>query len=130
MLRTLTLKSTMTFGKYPTYTVYSILFALEQKDYLRWVYFNMSNINFNDEIMELIGITERIEKPGKNPELFTNLPKKVYERKELTVAEASILKACNKKRIRERAKARLVKQCKQSSVSKGFLMNVNRNLLP
>lgn len=74
LLRTLTLKSKMGFGKYPNETVD---FVIKQKRiaYLRWVYFNMSKINFNDEVLGLLRITPKfqIKKPGKNPEQFDSL---------------------------------------------------------
>lgn len=59
----------MKFGKYADLTV-GQLFDLTKAAYLRWVYYNCSMINFNEEILELLRIDEewRIDKPGKYPE--------------------------------------------------------------
>jgi hypothetical protein len=69
LLRTLTEKSCLKFGKYADIPLYNLL-ALGHTRYLRWIYFNMSNISFMPNILEQIGITNEfiIEKPGKNAE--------------------------------------------------------------
>jgi hypothetical protein len=68
-LRTMTEKSTFKFGKYADLTVRQLiqLKGLTGIRYIRWVYFSMSNISFNEEILKEIGIHEaiRIQKPGK-----------------------------------------------------------------
>lgn len=70
MLRTLTLKSQMKFGKYENHTVDQILTHIPRGDeYLRWVYYNMSNISFMPDLLERIGAKTLISKPGKLPEL-------------------------------------------------------------
>ena len=70
LLRTLTQKSFMKFGKYHDLKVGEVLKADHQR-YLRWVYFNSSMISFVDEILDIIGIDKkyRINKPGKFPEI-------------------------------------------------------------
>ena len=69
LLRKLTRKSTLNFGKYADYTVDQVLTKnpIDGINYLVWVYYNSSNISFVDEILLQLGITEenRIEKPGK-----------------------------------------------------------------
>lgn len=67
--RKLTLKSTLKFGKYSDLTIQQII---DQKhtQYLRWVYYNVSGIDFMEDIKRMIGIEEKdeIPKPGVNPE--------------------------------------------------------------
>ena len=70
LLRKLTEKSQMNFGKYFDCTAGQLL-ALKHHSYLRWVYYNMSNITFMDNILQEIGIMEehKITKPGKDSEM-------------------------------------------------------------
>ena len=75
-LRKLAYKSTMNFGKYADYTVQQVLDQnpIDGRKYLIWVYYNSSNISFNDLILEKLGIKKEntIKKPGKlaSKELF------------------------------------------------------------
>lgn len=52
----------------------------ENHQYLRWIYFNLENITFVDDILNEIGITDqyKINKPGKNPKLFKILNDELY----------------------------------------------------
>lgn len=70
LLRTLTKKSYLKFGRYYDMRVGDLL-TRQQHRILRFYYFNCDKINFIDEILNEINIPEdfRIEKPGKNPEL-------------------------------------------------------------
>tara|TARA_R110000782_G_C14466584_1_gene374128 strand:- start:53 stop:448 length:396 start_codon:yes stop_codon:yes gene_type:complete len=70
LLRKLTEKSTLKFGQFHDVPLYNLL-DLNRYTYLRWVYYNSSNITFMDNILFRIGILESefIIKPGKNPEL-------------------------------------------------------------
>lgn len=65
LLRTLALKSKLGFGKYPDYRIEQLI-ALRKQPYLRWLYFNASNISFMPEILLMIGLLEKefIPKPG------------------------------------------------------------------
>lgn len=97
MLRTLTLKSEMGFGQYPRFTVAQVL-QIKQAPYLKWCYYCLSNITFQPEILETIGVTYLIQKPGVNKQFYDTeqaalraaRPKK--EQKVLTVQQASIYK--------------------------------------
>lgn len=82
LLRTLTEKSQLKFGRYADLVVREIL-NLQHPGYLRWCYFNCNKISFVDEIFEEIRIPEnyRIEKPGKNPELGKKLDEEIWGRK-------------------------------------------------
>lgn len=79
LLRTLARKSTLKFGKYYDLTVQQVidLRGVEGLKALRWYYYQASNISFNDEVLNELGIHEaiRIEKPGKctEPELVEYL---------------------------------------------------------
>lgn len=77
LLRTLAWKSILGFGKYAELSVQQV-FDLKHTNYLRWVYYNMSNISFNEEILRQIKVIHenhdnRIEKPGINPELHEEI---------------------------------------------------------
>jgi len=70
LLRTLAWKSILGFGKYSDLTVLEV-YNLQHTRYLRWCYYNLSMISFNDEILSVINIRDerKIKKPGINPEL-------------------------------------------------------------
>jgi hypothetical protein len=72
LLRTLTRKSVMSFGKYKGQIIDEIL-RLGMHHYLRYIYYNLDGITFIDEILRQINIFNdhhdyRIPKPGKDPE--------------------------------------------------------------
>lgn len=74
LLRKLTEKSILKFGQYADVPIYNLL-ELKRYSYLRWVYFNSSNITFFENILLEIGITEEffIQKPGVNNEFHEKL---------------------------------------------------------
>jgi len=74
LLRKLTEKSILKFGKYSDIKIRNILIA-KNYDYLRWVYFNCSNITFIDEIIEQLNIPEEflINKPATNIDFYVKL---------------------------------------------------------
>ena len=70
LLRTMTLKSPMKFGKWYDITVGDIISSKGYYgiDYLIWVYYSASKITFMPDVMYMIGITDEtqlIDKPGK-----------------------------------------------------------------
>lgn len=69
-LRKLTKKSTLKFGKWAQLSIENLIKM--ESNYLRWIYFDCSNIDFMDDVLTEIGITDeyKIKKPGKNPELY------------------------------------------------------------
>lgn len=69
-LRTLTLKSKLKFGKFFDYTVMECLFIKNQYRYIAWCYYNLSNISFDEEVLNIVGIEHLIDKPGKDVEYF------------------------------------------------------------
>ena len=74
LLRTLTPKSMIMFGKFKDLTVQELL-NMQKIRYLRWMYFFNSKINFTPEVLELLSITEVyiINKPGIDEEKYDAL---------------------------------------------------------
>lgn len=70
LLRTLTEKSKLGFGRYADVPVWKLLERLSTRSYLVWVYYNNDRVTFKDEILDQLRITDRIEKPGKSPDKF------------------------------------------------------------
>lgn len=68
LYRKLAFKSRLGFGRYADATVQDLL-KVGEEEYLIWVYYNSDRIDFLPEVREAIGITQLIDKPGKNPEL-------------------------------------------------------------
>lgn len=94
MLRTLTLKSQIKFGKFADYTVQQVI-QIEKTNYLCWVYYNSSNITFIPEILESLGITYLIAKPGVDKEYWKDNGSqfdKPVEKKEVSIKEAVFFK--------------------------------------
>lgn len=63
LLRTLTRKSQLKYGHRHSQTVERVL--MERPYMLVFDYYNLSAINFTDDVLDELGITERIQKPGK-----------------------------------------------------------------
>ena len=125
LLRTLTFKSVLWFGKYEGLRIQQII-DLQHQTYLRWLYYNIKGVSFVDEVLNRITITEdkRIPKPGVCPEMHikvTNenkakmsfkskahvnkLTRKRKQRKEIqseinAVASKAVMQACNLHRIK------------------------------
>jgi len=72
LLRKLTEKSTLKFGKYYDLKVIELI-NLKKTALLRWYYYNASMITFTDEVLDKILVPKeyRIIKPGKKPEYHT-----------------------------------------------------------
>jgi hypothetical protein len=62
------------FGKHHDLPI-GMMIDLGKINYLRWVYYNSSNINFFEDILNEIKIPLefRIPKPGKNPKKYQEL---------------------------------------------------------
>ncbi len=69
LLRTLTRKSVLWFGKFEGLKIQQII-DLRHQTYLRWIYYNCKEVTFLDDILSEITIIEdrRIAKPGICPE--------------------------------------------------------------
>jgi hypothetical protein len=73
LLRIMTLKSKLNFGKYENLTIQEII-NLRHTQYLRYVYYSFEGLSFNEEVLKLIGVINefndnRITKPGVDLEL-------------------------------------------------------------
>jgi hypothetical protein len=79
LLRTLTGKSKLHFGKYAGLSIDQII-NLGHTAYLRGLYFNISSINFTDEILNKIYIGDefKITKPGINKDFELLCFKRVF----------------------------------------------------
>lgn len=125
MLRTLTLKSRIGFGKYSDYLVSEVIEIFDKGNYIVWCYYSLSNISFHDEILKSLGVDCRINKPGKQPELFDEFMKKFpngYNYKEL-----DMLTACKlKNKSKSRKKRQLTQADKLVSFPKERLQHYNR----
>jgi hypothetical protein len=123
LLRKLTNKSVLNFGKYFDLTVQQILDTKKRK-YLRWVYFNCSNITFTDELLDelLIPFDYRFDKPSKNIELGEKLDEKLKE------SYSDAFKEKLKKKGKRLSEARAMKNelYGERITSKINLMNQNR----
>jgi hypothetical protein len=80
LLRKLTRKSILKFGQHSDLTVQEII-NLNRKKYLRWVYFNCSNIDFMEDVLDEIKVLPdfRISKPSKKPELHYELNDFIFD---------------------------------------------------
>lgn len=83
LLRKLTKRSTLNFGKFKDYTV-EHLFGMKKQIELTSIYFKLSTITFTDDILDELGITEeyRIQKPSKNVELYQDFMMMKYGKKQ------------------------------------------------
>ncbi len=68
LLRTMTLKSPMKFGKYKDFTVGEVIDTVADYKWFLWgCYYQLGMVSFSDEVLTKLGITKefRISKPGK-----------------------------------------------------------------
>ena len=66
LLRKMTGKSPMKFGPYQELRVSDVMcLGFKGRLYLTRAYYDLSNITFVDDVLDELGITNRIEKPGK-----------------------------------------------------------------
>lgn len=79
-LRKLSLKSIIGFGRYADLVVQDVI-NLSREDELIRMYYNLEKISFLDEVLSMLGITEklRIEKPGKSPSFYQKNKKEIYD---------------------------------------------------
>lgn len=80
LLRTLTEKSILNFGKWEGYSIGQMI-GLKHTMALRWIYYHYSKITFTPEVLEKIYIfydDYKIEKPGKDHDMFIKLNKRIW----------------------------------------------------
>ena len=122
LLRTLTLKSPLRFGKFYDLTVNDILNSqgVKGSKYLTWVYYNCDMINFCDEILYILGITEKneIKKPGKVDEVEAEkfykkaIAQRVLKESLLPEEEIQLRKSMSKKQTYHNKRHRMIKSNK------------------
>lgn len=127
LLRKLTRKSTLKFGKYHD-TPIGMLIDLGNINYLRWVYYNSSNITFFDDVLNDIKIPVefRIQKPGCDSLKYDELKSFMYEKLSDKIKDKIEYK---KEKIRNKnALGKLVanKNIDKIRFSKGSLARKNR----
>lgn len=112
LLRKLTEKSTLKFGQYGDVSIYNLL-DLHRTKYLRWVYYNCSNITFIDEILFKIGILEDefIPKPSVNREMLEIVNQRISSN------TRDFLKEKNKKRASKIIKGKNASSSKRDKIT-------------
>lgn len=70
LLRTLTPKSILWFGKHEGKSVRQII-DLRDSQYIRWIYYNVAGVSFTDEVLDMIKLPQEYEinKPGIDVDL-------------------------------------------------------------
>lgn len=120
LLRTLTKKSVLWFGKYNGLKVQQIM-DLQNPGYLRWLYYNISGITFIDDVLEKLKINgkRKIQKPGIAPEMsdivFHENTKNLHFFLQNHIEKVS----------RTRAKSKFVRTCKSVNFYKSQLQAIN-----
>ena len=127
LLRKLTYKSILKFGKYAELSIQEII-NLGKKNYLRWIYFNSSMISFTDIILTELSINKEyiINKPGKDPELGKKLNNRISRfTAYIKIKEKNSSKYYHNKRAK---KADYInrKIADEFSFSKGILQRINQ----
>lgn len=139
LLRTLTRKSTLKFGKFHDLTVQNVLDSQNMKgrSLLRWYYFNSSKISFIDDLLDELNIPPelRIPKPGNitpdewrviNHDLHVIELEKYHALPEIERKRVSGLEKKERKQVSKHNNIILDKY-DRGVHSKSELMNNNRN---
>lgn len=121
MLRTLTRKSVLGFG-YEGDLPIQMLITRHRVGYLRWVYFNSSNISFTDDILDELHIDNefRIKKPGVQRDFHEMLNHKLYDNDAPSTTER------RQRRIGRAIKGKAVSAIKRHVTSKEFMQAKNQ----
>lgn len=126
-LRIMAPLSKYAIGKYAGCTVESLLDR--DNDYIRWSYFNHSNISYQDEILSKVGILDRyrIAKPGTDPEMYERCKANVMQYVKSKMTENQIMgMASRRKRLQKKAHAKAVKKVDdENNLSKRVLQAIN-----
>ena len=131
LLRTLTKKSQLKFGKYADLTVDQVitLYGAQGLRYLDWVYYNCSNISFCDELLSELAITGdfKIIKPGKIDSELGNKFRLEITSKRLNVGTIAERKLANKLCLsQQQSKVRRGETVDRLFTNPSRLMNNNR----
>ena len=122
ILRTLTEKSILWFGKYSGMSVQQVI-DLKSQTYLRWIYYNMDGITFTIEVLNVltISLNRRIPKPGTAPEMHHEIINENIEAMHIHT------KMHMDKVIKIRAKSRYYSTCNSVNFKKSALQAINLN---
>jgi hypothetical protein len=103
LLRTMTRKSRLGFGKYKDQTIQHLL-DMRLNSVLVSSYFKLTSINYMDDILEEIGISEeyRIEKPSSDREMYYKFLKDNDKIRLRTRKGINIMKKENKRHSRSK----------------------------
>ena len=101
-----TRKSVLSFGKYGFDTVQDVL----DKDpsYIVWVYYNMPEITFFDDILEEVGLVGRfvIDKPSSDPDKFFDDEGRKELKRKVVTEEERLMNNKRRSNDKKRAKSR------------------------
>lgn len=119
LLRKMAYKSIFQTGIYAGMSVQQVM-DLKKQSYLKWVYFNQSDISFIDEILDYLHISGEylIKKPGTNPNLLEKLYHENYDKMSPLLKHIYANKKKTKKRLVE-------KKIILNRVSKAKMQSVN-----
>jgi hypothetical protein len=122
LLRTLTKKSVLWFGKHCGLKVQQVI-DIRCQTYLRWIYYNFIGITFTEDILEDLTITEnrRIPKPGIAPEKHVEVMEE--NRKSLYYQT----KGHMDKIVKIRSKCKLIKTYRSVDFKRSQLQAINLN---
>lgn len=122
ILRKLTRKSLLTFGKYHDFRVGDLINTGKHK-YLRWVYFNNSMITFFEDILDEIKIPEayRIKKPGKSFKEYGKLERLIWK----GMSELDHMKYLSRRKRVNKGTKYTQDQSKRVQISKARLQTIN-----
>lgn len=125
--RTLTMKSKIGFGYYAHMTVQQ-MFITEIEFRLIEMYYNLEKIDFTDNILEKLYITERIAKPGKDPDKRKEAYKRFFDKKKERMGDEKYMRSANtrKKKSKKNSNARAASIQKDKNFSKGGLQYKNQ----
>lgn len=105
-LRKLAWQSVLKFGRYADMTVRQV-YEIKERSYLWWCYYNLENIDFLEDILVELMITEewRISKPGKNPDIEDRFIEEVVYKEYSDKSDLDNFKhAAKKKKLRNHFK--------------------------
>jgi hypothetical protein len=122
VFRTLAKRSVLGFGRHADLSVTQLL-TMNNHSYLTWVYYNCSHISFNDEILEILGITKerQIKKPGVDPSYYER-----FRGSFSPLYDESLNARATKKFIRADRKARKISYEHGGEIDKAKRQRVNQ----
>lgn len=136
LLRKLSFKSLMKYGKFHDLTVEEIIRYKDIKglNYLTWIYYRSSKISFLPEVLLKLGIVEKnqIEKPGKisQAEYYKYKYSAIFHRikaEDLTPKEKALRQGMNRKKANAIKKTKTLKREAYTTLFQKKEKNMYRN---